>query len=319
MRGPPGSTGGSRANSGRRRRRRARVRFKAGGAPRPSRSRAVRIPERRFPERLQDGPDQFRVADGGQYPGRRVEEFLGGQERLFSRHVVDAVPPRGPLVFGQSVEEPRALVLGNAARGLARNGKAAQKIFPRAVVLLGRRPLRGIGADQVEESGTGLARHLGSAVDRGPELPSRDARRNGRVGAVGEAALFPKDVEEARGRAPSERLVRDESRREARVPAGERGPREEQIRLHRAGPVHEVNRETGDGRRGRNGGGWRENAGGKAAEGALGCAEQRVGIRGAREDQRGVRERKARGREGGDVALAERREAFFRRREAPVW
>ena len=128
--------------------------------------------------------------------------------------------------------------------------------LPRSTFASARAPprwsLRGERADEVEEARAGFAGHFGPAVDRGAELPPGDARGERRVRAVGEAALFAQDVEEARGGAAAERLVRDDGRGEERVPARERGPREEEVRLHGARAVHEVDREA---RRRRGGGG----------------------------------------------------------------
>ena len=75
-------------------------------------------------------------------------------------------------------------------------------------------------------------------------MSAEDARRERRVRAVREAALLAQDVEEARGRAAAERLVRDDGRGEPRAPPRERGPREEEVRLHGARAVHEVDREA---------------------------------------------------------------------------
>ncbi len=82
--------------------------------------------------------------------------------------------------------------------------------------------------------------------------------------------------------------------------------------------MHEVDREAVDARRRRNRRGRNAGTGGKALERAGAGPEQRVRVRRAREDERGVREREAARREARDVVPGERFEALFRRREAAV-
>ena len=139
----------------------------------------VRVPERRLAVRLEDGPDAFGVADGGEdprSPGRRARPRRRAPPPASRR---GAVPPRRELVLGQAVQEPRDLVLDDAAGRLARNRERAEEVVPRAVVLLGGRPLGGEGADEVEEAASGLA--------PSPRSGSRSRRRNVRRGRASRA------------------------------------------------------------------------------------------------------------------------------------